>query len=167
MKKFKKPKTFDANTIVIGAGAAGLVSSIIFAGGQGEVVLIEQGKMGGDCLNTGCVPSKSLIRSSRLNFELNHASEFGIEIGQRKVNFKKVTERINSVIKSIEPHDSVERLTSLGVKCIQGSAKIESPYLVSVKGETISTQTIIIATGASPILPSISGLESIDFLTSE
>ena len=167
MKKFKKPKTFDANTIVIGAGAAGLVSSIIFAGGQGEVVLIEQGKMGGDCLNTGCVPSKSLIRSSRLNFELNHASEFGIEIGQRKVNFKKVTERINSVIKSIEPHDSVERLTSLGVKCIRGSAKIESPYLVSVKGETISTRTIIIATGASPILPSISGLESIDFLTSE
>ena len=167
VKKFKKPKTFDANTIVIGAGAAGLVSSIIFAGGQGEVVLIEQGKMGGDCLNTGCVPSKSLIRSSRLNFELNHASEFGIEIGQRKVNFKKVTERINNVIKSIEPHDSVERLTSLGVKCIQGSAKIESPYLVSVKGETISTRTIIIATGASPILPSISGLESIDFLTSE
>ena len=90
MKKFKKPKTFDVNTVVIGAGAAGLVSSIIFAGGRGEVVLIEQGKMGGDCLNTGCVPSKSLIRSSRLNSELNHASEFGIEVGQRKVNFEKV-----------------------------------------------------------------------------
>ena len=167
MKKFHKPKKFDVNTIVIGAGAAGLVSSIIFAGGKGKVVLIEQGKMGGDCLNTGCIPSKSLIRSSRLNFELDHASEFGIEIGQKKVNFEKVTERVNRVIKLIEPHDSVERLTSLGVKCIRGSAKIESPYLVSVKGQTISTQTIIIATGARPILPTISGLESIDFLTSE
>ena len=132
MKKFRKPKKFDVNAVVIGAGAAGLVSSIIFAGGRGKVVLIEQGKMGGDCLNTGCIPSKSLIRASRLMFDINHASEFGIEVGDTEVNFGEVIERIKKVIKSIEPHDSEERLTSLGVECISGSARIESPYLVSV-----------------------------------
>ena len=167
MKKFRKPKKFDVNAVVIGAGAAGLVSSIIFAGGRGKVVLIEQGKMGGDCLNTGCIPSKSLIRASRLMFDINQASEFGIEVGDTEVNFGEVIERIKKVIKSIEPHDSVERLTSLGVECISGSAKIESPYLVSVKDKTISTRTIIIATGASPSLPPIDGLDSVDFLTSE
>ena len=167
MKKSRKPNAFDADAVVIGAGAAGLVSSIIFAGGHGEVVLIEQDKMGGDCLNTGCIPSKSLIRSARLMFDLNRASEFGIEVGEKKLNFGKVMERIEKVIKSIEPHDSPERLASLGVKCIKGSAKIESPYLVSVNGKTISTRTIIVATGASPMLPPIHGLESVDFLTSE
>ena len=167
MKKFRKPKKFDVNAVVIGAGAAGLVSSIIFAGGRGKVVLIEQGKMGGDCLNTGCIPSKSLIRTSRLMFDISHASEFGIEVGDREVNFREVIERIKKVIKSIEPHDSIERLTSLGVECIGGSARIESPYLVSVNDKKISTRTIIIATGASPSIPNIDGLNSIDFLTSE
>ena len=167
MKKFSKPKTFDVNAVVIGAGAAGLVSSIIFAGGRGKVVLIEQGRMGGDCLNTGCIPSKSLIRTSRLMFDINHASEFGIEVGDREVNFGEVIERIKKVIKSIEPHDSIERLTSLGVECINGSARIESPYLVSVNDKTISTRTIIIATGASPRIPPIDSLNSTDFLTSE
>ena len=150
MKKSRKPNAFDADAVVIGAGAAGLVSSIIFAGGHGEVVLIEQDKMGGDCLNTGCIPSKSLIRSARLMFDLNRASEFGIEVGEQKLNFGKVMERIEKVIKSIEPHDSPERLASLGVKCIKGSAKIESPYSVSVNGKTISTRTIIVATGPVP-----------------
>ena len=167
MKKFRKPKKFDVNAVVIGAGAAGLVSSIIFAGGRGKVVLIEQGKMGGDCLNTGCIPSKSLIRTSRLMFDISHASEFGIEVGDREVNFGVVIERINKVIKSIEPHDSMKRLTSLGVECISGSARIKSPYLVSVNDKTISTRTIIIATGASPSIPFIDGLNSTDFLTSE
>ena len=167
MKKFRKPKKFDVNAVVIGAGAAGLVSSIIFAGGRGKVVLIEQGKMGGDCLNTGCIPSKSLIRTSRLMFDISHASEFGIEIGDKEVNFGKVINRIKKVIKSIEPHDSIERLTSLGVECLSGSARIESPYIVSVNGKTITTRTIIIATGAIPSIPLIDGLNSIDFLTSE
>ncbi len=167
MNKFRKPKKFDVNAVVIGAGAAGLVSSIIFAGGRGKVVLIEQDKMGGDCLNTGCIPSKSLIRTSRLMFDISHASEFGIEIGDREVNFGEVIDRIKKVIKSIEPHDSIERLTSLGVECLSGSARIESPYSVSVNGKTISTRTIIIATGASPSIPLIDGLNSIDFLTSE
>ena len=167
MKKFRKPKKFDVSAVVIGAGAAGLVSSIIFAGGRGKVVLIEQGRMGGDCLNTGCIPSKTLIRASRLMFDISHAGEFGIEVRGKKVNFEKVIERIKEVIKSIEPHDSEERLTSLGVECISGSARIESPYLVSVKDKIISTRTIIIATGASPSVPPIDGLNSIDFLTSE
>ena len=114
MKKFRKPKKFDVSAIVIGAGAAGLVSSIIFAGGRGKVVLIEQGKMGGDCLNTGCIPSKTLIRAARLMFDISHAGQFGIEVGEGKVNFEGVIERIKKVIKSIEPHDSEERLTSLG-----------------------------------------------------
>ena len=167
MKKFRKPKKFDVNAVVIGAGAAGLVSSIIFARGRGKVVLIEQGKMGGDCLNTGCIPSKSLIRTSRLMFDISHASEFGIEVGDREVKFGEVIARIKKVIKSIEPQDSAERLTSLGVECMSGSARIESPYLVSVKDKKISTRTIIIATGASPNVPPIDGINSIDFLTSE
>ena len=123
--------------------------------------------MGGDCLNTGCIPSKTLIRASRLMFDISHAGEFGIEVEERKVNFKEVIERIKKVIKSIEPHDSKERLTSLGVECISGSARIESPYLVSVKDKIISTRTVIIATGASPRVPPIDGLNSVDFLTSE
>ena len=132
MKKFRKPKKFDVSAVVIGAGAAGLVSSIIFAGGRGKVVLIEQGKMGGDCLNTGCIPSKTLIRASRLMFDISHAGEFGIEVAEGKVNFEEVVERIKKVIKSIEPHDSEERLTSLKFTFLSSTSIPNSPaWLIS------------------------------------
>jgi len=167
MKKFTKPKHFDANVVVIGGGSAGLVSALIVAGAKAKVVLIEKHKMGGDCLNTGCVPSKALIRSGRINSYLKRAEEYGLEEVSGKVNFSKVMERVQSVIKTIEPHDSVERFTSLGVDCEIGEAKIVSPYTVSVNGRTINTRAIVLATGARPFVPPIPGLDKVDFLTSD
>jgi len=164
---FKKPKSFDANLVVIGAGSAGLVSSIIAAGAKSKVILIEKHKMGGDCLNTGCVPSKSLIRSARIADYIRRAGEFGIDEAKGQVNFASVMERIQSVIRSIEPHDSVERYTSLGVDCLSGSASITSPWTVEVDGRQISTRAIIVATGARPMVPPIPGLDKIDYLHSE
>lgn len=167
MKKFDKPKNFDANVVIIGGGSAGLVSALIVAGAKAKVVLIEKHKMGGDCLNTGCVPSKTLIRSGRINSYLKRAEEYGLEEVSGKVNFSKVMERVKSVIKTIEPHDSVERFTSLGVDCEIGEAKIESPYTVTVNGRTINTRSIVLATGARPLAPPIPGLDGVDYLTSD
>ena len=167
MKKFGKPKQFEANVIVIGAGSAGLVSSIIASGAQAKVILIEKDKMGGDCLNTGCVPSKALIRSSRMISDFRRADQFGIENFSGEINFTKVMERVRAVIETIAPHDSVARYTSLGVECIKGEAKIESPFLVSVDGRNITTRSIILATGASPLVPDIPGIQNIRYLTSD
>lgn len=167
LKGFDKPKKFDANVVVIGAGSAGLVSSLIVAGAKAKVVLVEKHKMGGDCLNTGCVPSKSLIRSGRIMSYIRRAQEFGIEGAGGKVNFAAVMERVQSVITAIEPHDSVERFTSLGVDVRQGEATVESPYCVSVDGERISTRSIVIATGAQPLVPPIPGLDDVGYLTSD
>ena len=167
MKHFSKPKKFDANVVVIGAGSAGLVASLIVAGAKAKVVLIERDKMGGDCLNTGCVPSKSLIRSGRIMSYIKRANEFGIDNSAGEVDFAKVMERVQGVIKAIEPHDSVERFTSLGVEVVQGDAQIESPYTVKVNDRTISTRSIIVSTGARPLVPPIPGLNDIDYLTSD
>jgi len=167
MKNYVKPKKFDANVVVIGAGSAGLVAALIVAGAKAKVVLIEKHKMGGDCLNTGCVPSKSLIRSGRIMSYLKRAQQFGIDDVSGKVNFAAVMQRVQGVIASIEPHDSIERFTSLGVECVIGEATIESPYSVSVNGRTINTRSIILATGASPLVPPIPGLDQIDYLTSD
>lgn len=167
LRQFAKPKTFDANIVVIGAGSAGLVAAIIAAGAKAKVVLIEKHKMGGDCLNTGCVPSKSLIRSGRIMAYIRRATDYGIEGASGTVNFKAVMDRVQGVIKTIEPHDSVERFTSLGVECIMGDAKIESPYAVSVNGRTITTRSIILASGARPLVPAIPGLDSVDYVTSD
>ena len=164
---FARPRHFDANVVVIGAGSAGLVSSIIAAGAKAKVVLIEKHRMGGDCLNTGCVPSKALIRSARIADYLKRASEFGIDNASGEVNFAKVMERVQRVVTAIEPHDSVERFTGLGVECVSGEAFIRSPYSVEVDGRTITTRAIIIATGARPFVPPIPGLDSIDYLTSD
>lgn len=165
--RFKKPKKFDYNMIVIGAGSAGLVSAYIAAAVKAKVALIEKNKMGGDCLNTGCVPSKALIRSAKVYNYFRRAQEFGFEALPAKVNFGKVMKRVHSVIKAIEPHDSVERYTHLGVECIQGAARIVTPYEVEVNGDKLTTKNIVIATGASPQVPSIEGLEDIPYLTSE
>ena len=167
MRGYTKPQNFDANVVVIGAGSAGLVAALIAAGAKAKVVLIEKHKMGGDCLNTGCVPSKSLIRSGRIMSYIRRAREFGLEGATATVNFESVMQRVQAVIAAIEPHDSVERFTSLGVECVIGEAKIESPYVVRVAGRTINTRSIIVATGARPLVPPIPGLDQIDYLTSD
>jgi len=167
LKNFKKPKRFDANVVVIGAGSAGLVASLITAGAKAKVILIEKHKMGGDCLNTGCVPSKAIIRSGRIMSYIRRAKEFGIDGAEGKVDFSAVMSRVQGVIKTIEPHDSVERFTSLGVEVELGDAVIESPYSVKVNDRTITTRSIILATGARPFVPPIPGLNEIDYLTSD
>ncbi len=166
-KDFEKPKTFDYNLVVIGAGSAGLVTSYIAATVKAKVALIEKNKMGGDCLNTGCVPSKALIRSARMLSYFRRAEEFGIRRMDTDFEFADVMDRVHRIISKIEPHDSVERYTSLGVDVIQGSAKIVSPWSVEVDGRTVTTRAIVVATGASPLVPPIEGLEKVDTLTSE
>ncbi|HCI88554.1 MAG TPA: pyridine nucleotide-disulfide oxidoreductase [Gammaproteobacteria bacterium] len=167
MKGFAKPKSFDANVVVIGGGSAGLVSAIIAVGAKAKTVLVEKHKMGGDCLNTGCVPSKSIIRSGRIMSYIRRAREYGLTDASAAVDFPAVMDRVQGVIKIIEPHDSVERFTSLGVECVQGNAYIKSPFEVEVDGRTITTRSIIVATGARPLVPPIPGLEDLGYLTSD
>ena len=166
LSKFQKPKQFDYNLIVIGGGAAGLVSSYIAATVNAKVCLIEKEKMGGDCLNTGCVPSKAILKSAKVLSYTRNSEKYGIDSIQADVDFKKIMNRVHEVIKKIEPHDSIERYTGLGVDCIKGEAKIISPYEVSVNDTVISAKNIIIASGASPWIPPIEGLESVNYLTS-
>jgi len=161
------PKRFDYNLIVIGAGSGGLVSSYIAATLKARVALIEKHKMGGDCLNTGCVPSKALIKSAKVAHMSRKLSEYGIEGSETKVNFAKVMERVSGVIKKIEPHDSVERYSSLGVECIEGSASLESPFEVQVNGKTLTAKNIVVATGARPLVPKIPGLDQVPHYTSD
>lgn len=169
--RWQKPKQFDNNLIVIGAGAGGLVSAYIAAAVKAKVTLIEKHKMGGDCLNTGCVPSKALIRSAKLLSHIQRAPEFGITKASADFDFAEVMERVQQVIKTIEPHDSVERYTALGVEVIQGSARIISPWEVEVSTEddvkTLSTRSIVIAAGARPFVPPIPGLDTVVYLTSD
>lgn len=164
---YDRPERFDTNVIVIGAGSAGLVAALIAATVKAKVTLIERHKMGGDCLNTGCVPSKALIRSSRIARYASRAEEFGLAPMAVEVNFPKVMERVQAAIKTIEPHDSIERFTGLGVDCVTGDARIVSPWEVEVNGQTLSARNIIIASGARPRVPEIPGLEKIDYLTSD
>lgn len=164
---FKKPAHFDTNMIVIGAGSAGLVSSYIAAAVKAKVTLIEKHKMGGDCLNTGCVPSKAIIRSAKFMSHIKRSREFGIKKADASFDFVEVMQRVAQVIKKIEPHDSVERFTGLGVDVIEGEAKIVSPWEVEVNGKTISARNIVVATGARPIVPPIEGIEQVKFYTSE
>jgi pyruvate/2-oxoglutarate dehydrogenase complex dihydrolipoamide dehydrogenase (E3) component len=167
LKAYKKPETFDYNLIVIGGGSAGLVSSYIAAAVKAKVLLIEKDKMGGDCLNTGCVPSKSLIKSSRFLADLTRSERYGIKSASAEFDFAEVMERVSSVIKQIEPHDSIERYTNLGVECMQGDAYVESPWEVTVNGKTLSALNIIVATGARPRVPKIDGLEEVRYFTSD
>ena len=162
-----KPGSFDTNLIVIGAGSAGLVSAYIAATVNAKVSLIEKEKMGGDCLNTGCVPSKALIRSAKIRDYMARASGFGIIGEYQAVDFKAVMARVQNVIADIEPHDSVERYTGLGVDCIAGEAEIISPWQVRVGEQRISAPNIILATGAGPLVPKIPGLSDLDYLTSD
>ena len=167
LKAYPKPEHFDTNLIVIGGGSAGLVTAYIAAAVKAKVTLIEKHKMGGDCLNTGCVPSKALIRSAKFMSHISRSNEFGIKSANANFEFGEVMQRVQSVISKVEPHDSVERYTGLGVDVIEGEAKIISPYSVEVNGQIISAPHIVIATGARPFVPPIEGIETIDYYTSD
>ena len=162
-----RPEKFDYNVLVIGGGSAGLVTGYIAAAVKAKVLLIEGDKMGGDCLNTGCVPSKAFIRSAKIFSYFKRASEFGLNSTAPVLDFAEVTRRVQRVIQKVEPHDSVDRYQKLGVDCVQGRAKILSPFAVSVNGQTITARNLVIATGASPVIPSIPGLDKIKYFTSE
>ncbi len=169
---WKKPASFDRNLVVIGAGAGGLVSAYIAAAVKAKVTLVEGGKTGGDCLNYGCVPSKALIRSAKVARQVRTASRFGVMQAGGTVDFAAVMRRVHEVIRSIEPHDSVERYTRLGVEVLQGHARIISPWSVEVtladgRCRTLTTRNIVIAAGASPFVPPIPGLAEAGVLTSD
>ena len=177
--KHVKPARFDRNLVVIGAGAGGLVSAYIAAAVKAKVTLVEVHKMGGDCLNYGCVPSKALIKSATLAHQMRHANHYGLnsvsgneDDGQSLFSFKKVMQRVHDVIAAIEPHDSVERYTSLGVEVLQGYAKIINPWTVEIAlngggTQRLTTRNIIIATGARPFVPPLPGLEDVGYVTSD
>ncbi len=171
--RWTKPAHFDRNIIVIGGGSAGLVTAYIAAAVKAKVTLIEKHKLGGDCLNTGCVPSKALIRSAKFLSHVARAEEFGFHRGaSADFQFADVMERVQRVIRQVEPHDSVERYTSLGVDVIEGSARIVSPWEVDVTrnngaSERMSTCSIVIAAGARPFVPPIPGIEEVGYLTSD
>ncbi len=167
LKDYRKPKTFDYNLVVIGAGSAGLVASYIAATVKAKVALIEKHRMGGDCLNTGCVPSKALIRSARMLSCFRRAGEFGIRGAEADFDFAEIMERVQRVIGKVEPHDSAARYTSLGVEVVRGEAKITSPWTVEVDGRILTTRAIVVATGAGPLVPNIKGLDQVDYLTSD
>ena len=166
-RPYQRPTRFDDNLLVIGAGSAGLVTSYIAAAVKAKVSLVEQHRMGGDCLNTGCVPSKALIRSAKIAHYLQRADEFGLQNVSAEVNFREVMERVQAVIDKVAPHDSVERYTELGVRCIQGAARLISPWEVVVAGQTITARNIVIASGGRPYVPPLAGLESISYYTSD
>ncbi|MFZ1910095.1 MAG: FAD-dependent oxidoreductase [Burkholderiales bacterium] len=171
-RRWKRPARFERNLVVIGAGSAGLVSAYIAAAVRARVTLIEKHRMGGDCLNTGCVPSKALIKSARVLTEIRRAPQYGLKSARVEFDFADVMERVQRVVRTVEPHDSAARYTELGVECLQGEAKIVSPWEVEVKlagGETrrLSTRAIVIAAGAHPFVPPIPGIDQVGCLTSD
>ena len=168
---WKKPASFDRNLVVIGAGAAGLVTSYIAAAVKAKVTLVESHKMGGDCLNYGCVPSKALIRTGKLLKQIKSSKQYGVVAASAHADFSDVMDRVARVVSTVEPHDSVERYTQLGVEVIQGTATITSPWTVDIQTDqgtqTLRTKNIVIATGARPFIPPIPGLENMNYFTSD
>src|SRR5262245_4812978 len=167
MQGARRPKTFDRNLIVIGAGSAGLVTAYIAAAVKARVTLIEKNEMGGDCLNTGCVPSKAILRSAKLLDHVRRAREFGLRAAAAEFDFSEVMQRVHRVIKAIEPHDSVERYTELGVECLKGHATLIDRWTVEVNGRKLTAPNIVIAAGAEPFVPPIPGLKEAGYLTSD
>lgn len=169
--RWRRPARFDRNLVVIGAGSAGLVCAYIAAAVKAKVTLVEKNRMGGDCLNTGCVPSKALIKTARLLARMRRAPEFGIRSAAAEFDFSEVMERVQRVIRAVAPHDSIERYTALGVECILGEARITSPWSVEVRTaegtRTLTTRAIVIAAGATPFVPPIPGIERVGYLTSD
>jgi pyruvate/2-oxoglutarate dehydrogenase complex dihydrolipoamide dehydrogenase (E3) component len=168
----QRPREFDRNLVVIGAGSAGLVAAYIAAAVKAKVTLVEKHRMGGDCLNTGCVPSKALIKTARVLSTIRRAKEFGLQGAQAQFEFADVMERVQRVIKAIEPHDSVERYEGLGVECVQGEARIASPWIVEIRTpdgsvRTLTTRSIVIAAGGRPFVPPIPGIDRTNYYTSD
>jgi len=169
---WKKPESFDYNLLVIGGGSAGLVSAYIAAAVKAKVALIEKHKMGGDCLNTGCVPSKALIRSAKAADTMRHANRYGLESVPVKGSFRTIMNRVQEVVAKVEPHDSPERYRKLGVDCIFGEASFVSPWELEVKHndgrtERLTARSIVVATGGKPAMPPIPGLEDMNPLNSD
>ncbi|HEY4638149.1 MAG TPA: FAD-dependent oxidoreductase [Burkholderiales bacterium] len=168
----QKPRQFDRNLVVIGAGSSGLVAALIAAAVKAKVTLVEKHRMGGDCLNTGCVPSKALIKTARVLSMIRRAKEYGLKHAGAEFDFAEVMERVQRVIKTIEPHDSIERYESLGVECVHGEAKIASPWIVEIQKpdgttQVLTTRSIVIAAGARPFVPPIPGIEQTGYTTSD
>lgn len=168
----QRPRRFDRNLVVIGAGASGLVASYIAAAVKAKVTLVESHKMGGDCLNYGCVPSKALIRTATLLRQMRHSADYGIAQAQATVDFAQVMERVARVVQAVEPHDSVARYTALGVDVVAGHARIVNPWTVQIARadggtQTLTTRGIVIATGAAPFVPPLPGLDEVGCLTSD
>ncbi len=171
-KNHTKPKKFDRNMIVIGAGAGGLVTSYIAAAVKAKVTLVEAGEMGGDCLNYGCVPSKAIIKSAKIADQIRHGENYGLENTVPQFSFKKVMARVQQVVADIAPHDSVERYTNLGVDVVKGYAKLVDPWTVEIQlndggMQTLTARTIVIATGARPFVPPLPGIEETGYVTSD
>ncbi len=167
-----KPKSFDRNIIVIGAGAGGLVTALIGAAVKAKITLVEAHKMGGDCLNFGCVPSKAIIKSAKLAHQMRHAENYGLNATSPTFSFKAVMQRVHDIIAAIAPHDSVERFAGLGVDVLQGYAKIINPWTVEIAmndgtKKTLTTRSIVIASGASPVIPPLPGIEQSGYVTSD
>jgi pyruvate/2-oxoglutarate dehydrogenase complex dihydrolipoamide dehydrogenase (E3) component len=167
-----RPRRFDRNLIVIGAGAAGLVTAYIAAAVKAKVTLVEAHKMGGDCLNYGCVPSKALIKTATLARQIRHASDYGIARAAATIDFAQVMERVAGIVRAVEPHDSVERYTALGVDVVLGHAKLLDPWTVAItkadgSTQTLTTRSIVIAAGAAPFVPPLPGLAEVGYLTSD
>jgi len=170
--KWSRPKQFDRNLIVIGGGAAGLVSAYIAAAVKAKVTLIEAHKMGGDCLNYGCVPSKALIKTAKLAAQQRHGERYGLGPSESVIDFRRIMARIKDVIARIEPHDSVERYTELGVEVLQGYARLVDPWTVEIKlnsggVQRLTSRAIVIAAGAEPAVPPLPGLDEVGYLTSD
>ncbi|MBE0445179.1 FAD-dependent oxidoreductase [Psychrobacter sp. FME5] len=171
-KNHHKPKKFDRNMIVIGAGAGGLVTSYIAATVRAKVTLIEAGEMGGDCLNYGCVPSKTLIKSAKVVEQMHHGERYGLENTTPQFSFKKVMARVHKVIADIAPNDSIDRYTGLGVEVLKGYAKLIDPWTVEIAlndggTQTLTARSIVIATGARPFIPPLPGIEESGYVTSD
>jgi pyruvate/2-oxoglutarate dehydrogenase complex dihydrolipoamide dehydrogenase (E3) component/uncharacterized membrane protein YdjX (TVP38/TMEM64 family) len=165
--RWPKPRRFDRNLVVIGGGSAGLVAAYIAAAVRAKVTLVEKDRMGGDCLNTGCVPSKALIKSARVLSTIRNAQHYGLRSATADFDFAEVMERVQRVIRAVAPHDSAQRYSQLGVECLQGTAKITSPWTVEIDGRPLTTRAIVIAAGARPLVPKIPGIENVEALTSE
>ena len=171
LARWPRPRRFERNVVVIGAGAAGLVASYVAAAAKARVTLVESGAMGGDCLNTGCVPSKALLHVARSVHAMRHAAELGLRVTPPVVDFAAVMARVREVVAEVAPHDSVERYTQLGVEVLRGRARITSPWTVRVDGDggvvELSTRSIVVAAGARPLVPPIPGLDEVGYLTSD
>lgn len=169
---YQKPGHFDRNLIVIGAGAGGLVAAFIASAVKAKVTLVEAHKMGGDCLNFGCVPSKALIRSAKLAHQMRHAGHYGLEDATQAFSFRRVMRRVHEVIADVEPHDSIERYESLGVEVIQGYAKLVDPWTVEIQRndgqlQRLTSRSVVLATGAMPFVPPLPGIEDVGYVTSD